>query len=82
MGLGSGNHIADYVERTVTCEDCAGSGNIQVRDKDKLEKILSHFNIEGFKMIRAFLRTNKFRGYNDELPCPKCDGQGQWIERW
>lgn len=66
--VGLGNSVAEYTESYYKCDNCKGSGEINVSKEDLIDIIEGRSLKSMLKIVRAW------KNNNHNIDCPECDG--------
>lgn len=76
---GTGNHVANYTERNWECDDCFGSGMVEMNDREFRQYLRHKFEGQEGIFSEALEIYRRWRA-TGEVECPACDGRGEWTE--
>lgn len=77
--MSTGNYVADYKFRKVTCEHCRGEGIKEISIGELRVHLMVISIGKTWKHLLAVYRRWKNNG--QQIVCPDCDGIGAWEER-
>ncbi len=77
------NHIAEYKEKEVVCQDCEGEGVIDCSRAELLQEFREDYSSLNFPWTYqlAMRRYRHWKKTGKDI-CPECGGEGKWTERW
>ena len=77
------NHIAEYKEKEVVCQQCKGEGVIKCSRAELLQGFREPYHGLNYPgTYRLAMRRYRYWQKTGKGICAECEGEGKWTEGW